>query len=204
MVGVEDRVVATMLTATDGFTKSGNVLFILTTNRVDRIDEALRRSLRAETIRFERPDAPRTRALFRLYLRDAATVDATPDALADLATRAIFAAREPLAVATLKDGARLPLTRAMAVSGALVRAACERAGRRAFVRRVRANGDGDGARGLRADDLRAAIDEEMAGVTGTLTLGNLTRVLTIPTDQAERIVALAPNTNAARRYVDAR
>src|SRR6185295_17988297 len=34
MVGVEDRIVATMLTATDGFTKSQNVLFILTTHRV--------------------------------------------------------------------------------------------------------------------------------------------------------------------------
>ncbi len=204
MVGVEDRIVATMLTATDGFTKSQNVLFILTTNRVDRIDEALRRSLRAETIRFERPDAPRTRALFRLYLRDARTVDDGPEALADIATRAIFAESEPLAFATLNDGGRLPLTRAMAVSGALVRGACERARRKAFVRRIRANGDGEAARGLRVGDLRAAIDEEIAGVAGTLTLSNVARVLTLPPGSIERMVAITPNANTAHRYVGGR
>jgi ATPase family protein associated with various cellular activities (AAA) len=197
LVGVEDRVVSLLLTETDGFVHRGDVLYVLTTNRADRIDQALKRSLRAVTVEFERPDAPRTRGLFRLYLEGIACLDADAEALARAATLAIFAARGGLGEAVLRDGSRLPLAPAMAVSGALVRASCERARRRAFIRHARADGNG-GPAGILREDLLAAVDEELAAAARGLTLTSIAHALTLPPGVAEQIVSLEPPTGDAR------
>jgi hypothetical protein len=196
-VGVEDRVVSLLLTESDGFTRHGDVLYVLTTNRAERLDQALRRSLRAETVVFERPDAPRTRALFRLYLAGATCLDGDPETFARAATLAIFSGRLSLGEVVLRDGARLPLTPRMAVSGALVRASCERAHRSAFVRRKRANGSA-GPIGILRDDLLAAVGAELTGVAGSLTASNVVHALTLPPGVADQIVALEPPTGNAR------
>ena len=188
LVGVEDRVVATLLAATDGFAPRGNVLVVLTTNRPDKMDVALRRSLRAVTIPFERPDARATRALFRLYLRDVSSAGDDPEPLAQAATRAVFAEREPIGLAVLRDGSRVPLARAAAISGALVRASCEEASRRAFVREAR--GEADGSAGVLRDDLLGALADELAAVAGTLTAANLAHALTLPPGVADQVVAV--------------
>jgi SpoVK/Ycf46/Vps4 family AAA+-type ATPase len=197
LVGVEDRVVALMLGETDGFLHRGDVLFVLTTNRADRMDQALRRALRAVTVTFQRPDAPRTRALFRLYLDATPCLDADPDALARAAALAIFSARGGLGEAVLRDGSRLALTPAMAVSGALVRASCERARRRAFVRHVRAEGAA-GPPGILREDLLAAVEEEVAAAAQALTVANVAHALTLPPGVAEQVVALEPAAGTAR------
>jgi ATPase family associated with various cellular activities (AAA) len=200
-VGVEDRMVATLLAETDGFLARGNVLFILATNRADRMDQALRRSLRAVTIDFERPDAPRTRALFRLYLRDVPCLGIDPETLARRATLALFAARDGLGVGILRDGTRLPLTPPMAVSGALVRASCERARRLAFLRAARGAAE-NGTVGIREDDLLAGIADEIIHVASTLTLENVVHALTLPPGTAQQLVALERQAgNARHRYV---
>jgi hypothetical protein len=186
LVGVEDRIVSCLLSETDGFLPGGDVLYLLTTNRADKIDSALTRALRAQTVRFERPDAPRTRALFRLYLGN----DASSEELAQAATRAIFAEREPLARAVFADGVRVALTRAMAVSGALVRASCERARRRGFVRVARGTREAVSPTRIDRDDLLDAIADEMETVARGLTAANLAHIVTLPADEAERVVAL--------------
>jgi len=202
LVGVEDRVVSLMLTATDGFTQRGEVLFILTTNRSDKIDVAIKRSLRAVAVPFARPDAARTRALFRLYLDDLRCADENREALGQAATLAIFAEREPIAEAVLRDGSRLPLTRAMAVSGALIRASCECASRHAFVYQARHDGTAP-PRGITREDLLAALDEEFVGVARTLTVSNLEQALSLPPGVGEQVVAVHTNEGAARhQYVN--
>lgn len=196
LVGVEDRVVALLLGETDGFLHRGDVLFVLTTNRADRMDQALRRSLRATTVTFERPDGPRTRALFRLYLTGIPCLDGEPDALARAAAFAIFSARGGLGEAVLRDGSRLPLTPAMAVSGALVRASCEGACRRAFVRYERTGGTS--APGILREELLATVEAEIAAAAETLTVGNLVHALTLPPGVADQVVAIEPPTGNAR------
>jgi hypothetical protein len=190
-VGVEDRVVSLLLTETDGLVPRGDVIYVLATNRADRIDHALRRSGRALVVPFVRPDAPRTRALFRLYLAGVRCLDAEPEALARAAALAIFTTRGRLGAAVLRDGTRVPLTPAMAVSGALVRAACERAKRRAFLRAVRAEGAA-GTAGITRDDLLAAVDEEIAAAAQAITVANVALTLTLPPRIVEEIVALEP------------
>lgn len=195
-VGVENRVLSVLLSATDGFTRPGNVLFVLTTNRLDQIDQALLRPLRAVTVAFERPGPAQTRSLFSLYLAG----DDDAEAVARAGAAAVFSARDSLGAAVLRDGTRLPLTRPMAISGALVRASCERARRLAFARHVHANG-GAAPRGLAAADLLAAIDEEFAGIARMLTAANAAHALTLPPGAAEQIVGLERDTGTARHRV---
>ncbi len=199
VVGVEDRLVSLMLTASDGFTHRGDVLFILTTNRSDMIDVAIKRPLRATTVTFERPDAPRTRALFRLYLDRAACAGDDREALAQAGTLAIFAEREPIAEAVLRDGSRLPLTRAMAVSGALVRSSCQAALRAAFVYQARHDGSA-APNGVGRHDLLAALDEEFARLAHTLTVSSLGQAVRLAPGVAEQVVAIHANDTSGRQH----
>jgi SpoVK/Ycf46/Vps4 family AAA+-type ATPase len=189
VVGVENRVVSLMLSFTDGFESADGVLVVLTTNRPDLLDSALLRALRATPVVFERPDAPRTRELFELYLRDKPCADTDAALLAREAVRAVFADRDPLAQLVLRDSSRLPVTRASAVSGALVRAACERAQKLAFVRHARARGGGR-PRGILRDDLFAALDEQFGSAAENLTRENVDAAVTLPPDAAGNVVAV--------------
>jgi SpoVK/Ycf46/Vps4 family AAA+-type ATPase len=191
-VGVEDRLVALMLNETDGFVRRGqDVLFILITNQPEKMDHALRRSGRAVTVTFERPDAARTRALFETYLRDVPCRDTTPAALARDAAVALFGARDGLGTLVLRDGSRTALAPAMVVSGALVRSACERGRRRTFVRAARSGDDGQETAVTRAD-LLAGLAAELAAVAETLSLENVRQALTLPPGTAEQIVSFEP------------
>lgn len=199
LVGVEDRVVTLMLSFTDGFAKHAErVLVILTTNRADQMDVALKRHLRAQTVEFRRPDAPRTRRLFELHLRDVFCDDGDPAALAREATLAVFGEREPLAEAVLRDSQRIPITRGATVSGALVRAACERAQRVAFVRHVRSRANG-APPSIRAEDLFASLDEQFASLARSLSVENLARVVSLPARAAGAVVALERRSGSERR-----
>jgi transitional endoplasmic reticulum ATPase len=189
LVGVENRVVSQMLSFTDGFESKQDVLVVLTTNRPDLMDNALLRALRARPLVFQRPDAPRTRELFELYLRDKPCADVDAALLAREATQAIFAERDPLAVLVLRDSSRVAVGRAAAVSGALVRAACEGAQRLAFVRHARAGGRGR-PQGLLRDDLFAALDEQFARAAEHLTRDNVEAALTLPPDALGNVVAV--------------
>jgi SpoVK/Ycf46/Vps4 family AAA+-type ATPase len=162
---------------------------VLTTNRPDLMDSALLRALRATPVVFRRPDAPRTRQLFELYLRDKPCADVDAELLAREAARAVFADREPLAQLVLRNSSRLPVMRSDAVSGALVRAACEDAQSLAFVRQARAGGRGR-PRGILRDDLFAALDEQFARVAEHLTRDNVEMSLTLPTDAVGNVVAV--------------
>ena len=199
VVGVEDRVVTLMLSFTDGFVQRGErVIVILTTNRADQMDAALKRHLRAQTVEFRRPDAPRTRRLFELYLREVPIADGDAASLAREAALGIFGEREPLAEAVLRDSQRIAITRGATVSGALVRAACERALRLAFVRHVRSRANG-ATPALRAEDLHAALDEQFASLARSLTLENLARVVSLPARAAGSVAALERRSGSARR-----
>ncbi len=189
VVGVENRVVSQMLAFTDGFEPTEGVLVVLTTNRADLMDSALLRALRAKPVVFERPDAPRTRELFELYLRDKPCADIDAALLAREAVQAVFADRDPLAFLVLRDSSRVAVTRASAVSGALVRAACERAQSLSFVRHARAGGRGR-PQGILRDDLFAALDEQFARAAQHLTRDNVEAALTLPPDAVGNVVAV--------------
>jgi hypothetical protein len=191
LVGVEDRLVALMLNETDGFTgRQGDVLYILITNKPDKMDQALRRSGRAVTVTFERPDATRTRMLFRTHLRDVPCTGTDTETLARDATVALFAARDGLGTLVLRDGARVALTPAMIVSGALVRAACDRARRRTFVRHARLDRGADP--GIARADLLGGLADEIAALAQTITLDNVRHALTLPPGTAAQIAAYEP------------
>jgi hypothetical protein len=198
-LGVEHRVVTQMLAALDGFLQRGErVLVILTTNRADQMDVALKRHLRAQTVAFGRPDAPRTRALFELYLRELPLADGDARSLAREAALAIFGEPEPLAEAVLRDGTRLPIARSAGVSGALARAACERARRIAFARHVKLGANGAPAAVVR-EDLHAALDEQLAALAGSLTAENLARMVSLPARAAGAVAALELRSGSERR-----
>jgi hypothetical protein len=198
-LGVEHRVLTQMLAALDGFAKRGErVLVILTTNRADQMDVALKRQLRAQTVAFGRPDAPRTRALFELYLRDLPLADGDARSLAREVALAIFGEREPLAEAVLRDGTRLPIPRSATVSGALARAACERAQRLAFVRHVRRGANG-APPAVTAEELHAALDEQFAALARSLSAENLARMVTLPARAAGTVAALELRGLSGRR-----
>jgi hypothetical protein len=202
LVGVEDRVVTQMLAFTDGFLKRAErVTLILTTNRADQIDAALKRQLRAQTVEFRRPDAPRTRTLFQLYLEGVPLADGDTRTIAREAAHAIFGEREPLADAVLRDGQRVPIARSATVSGALVRAACERARRVAFLRHARSRANGAPA-AVTAGDLHASLDEQFASLATSLTLENLARLVSLPARVAGSVTALEPRSGSeSRRFV---
>lgn len=198
-LGVEHRVLTQMLAALDGFVKRGErVLVILTTNRADQMDVALKRHLRAQTVEFGRPDAPRTRQLFELYLREMPLADGDARTFAREAALAIFGEREPLAEAVLRDGSRLPIARSATISGALVRAACERAQRLAFVRHVRRGANG-APPVVTAEELHAALDEQFASLARSLTVENLARMVSLPARAAGAVAALEPRRGSERR-----
>jgi transitional endoplasmic reticulum ATPase len=197
-VGVENRVVSEMLSYTDGFESRGQVLVILTTNRPDMMDSALMRAGRATPVAFARPDAPRTRQLFELYLRDAPFAGGDSVGIAREATQAVFAEREPLAKLVLRDSSRTSVTRAAAISGAVVRAACEGARRSAFVRHARAGGRGRPREILR-DDLFAALDAQFEQAALQLTPANVEAAVTLPPEAAGNVVAVEPCATAERR-----
>jgi SpoVK/Ycf46/Vps4 family AAA+-type ATPase len=198
-LGVEHRVVTQMLAALDGFLQRGErMIVILTTNRADQMDVALKRHLRAQTVAFGRPDAPRTRALFELYLRELPLADGDARGLAREAALAIFGEPEPLAEAVLRDGTRLPIARSACVSGALARAACERARRIAFARHVKRGANGAPA-AVAGEDLHAALDEQLAALAGSLTAENLARMVSLPARAAGAVVALERRNGSERR-----
>lgn len=186
--GVEDRLVSILLSHLDGFARSGDGLLVLTTNRADRIDAALLRPLRALPVAFGRPDAKRTRALFRLYLRGVECAGEDAEALAAHGARLLFAASTPLADAVRRDGVRVPIPRAAAASGALVRAACERARRLAFVRAAR----GDGLAGVSRRDLALALEESLARTARTLTRENAAQMVSLPPEAERDLAAIEP------------
>ena len=114
------------------------------------------------------------------------------------ATQAVFAEREALAQLVLRDSSRVSVTRAAAVSGAVVRAACEGARRRAFVRHVRAGGKGR-PRGILRDDVFAALDVQFERVALHLTPANAEATVTLPPEAAGNVVAVEPSAAAERR-----
>jgi hypothetical protein len=197
-VGVEDRLVSILLSALDGFAASGDFLLVLTTNRAEQIDVALKRPLRAVEIEFGRPDAPRVRRLFELHLRRTAGEDADVAMLARDATLAVFADDARLADAVLRDGARVALPRASAISGALVRAACERARRLAFVRAA-ARGEGAERASVTPGELLRAIDEEFDRLACSITRENAAFAVTLPDTVNGQLVAIERTAPSAPR-----
>jgi hypothetical protein len=198
-VGVEDRVVTQMLAFTDGFLeRAEHVILILTTNRADQMDAALKRHLRAQTVEFRRPDAPRARRLFELYLEGVPLADGDVRGYAREAALAIFGEREPLAEAVLRDGRRVPITRGATVSGALVRAACERARRLAFLRHLRGRANG-APTVVTGEDLHASLDEQFASLAGSLTRENLARMVSLPPRLAGSLAELELRSGSERR-----
>jgi hypothetical protein len=150
---------------------------------------------------FERPDAPRSRALFELYLRDKPCADTDAALLAREAVHAVFAEREALAHLVLRDSSRAPVTRAAAVSGALVRAACESAQKLAFVRHARSGRRGR-PRGILRGDLLAALDEQFGRVAEHLSIENVEGAVTLAPEVAGHVVAVEARRPSQRhRYL---
>ena len=118
-----------------------------------------------------------------------AMADTKAALLARAAVHAVFAEREALAHLVLRDSSRAPVTRAAAVSGALVRAACESAQKLAFVRHARAGGRGR-PRGILRGDLLAALDEQFGRVVEHLSVENVGATVTIPPEAAGNVVAV--------------
>ncbi len=177
MARVDDRVLPAFLAELSSFEERGNVLVVAATNRADALDPALLRSGRLGDLIIEVPRPRRIagRAIFEKHLRDdvpfavqecgedAAAAHAT---LIDAALSRIYAPNGggELARLTFRDGKRRDIRADDLVSGAAIAKICGDATQHALLREIET-----GERGLRAEDLFRAIDQEFTRAAGMLT-----------------------------------
>jgi proteasome-associated ATPase len=164
---IDGRVLGALLSAIDGLGAARNVLCIGATNRLDLCDPALVREGRFgdRIYGVQRPRREATRQILAKYLKPElpyADVGGAPGTARDLidGLSSYLHAHEGGAAAvahvTYTNGDKREIAAADVLSGALLASAVERA------KHVAARRDLEGDRGIRAEDLFAAVDQALA------------------------------------------
>lgn len=199
---VEARVLNALMAELDGFESRGNVVVLAATNRLDALDEALVRPGRLgdERIEIPRPNRAAARQILEKHLPawipyaathpqpertadvcDAAGVPETGQAVAwrdeliDTCISRLYAPNGTAELATLvlRDGKRRPVFARELVNGAIL-AKLGADARFAASQREIATGN----RGVRLDDVLAAVSEQLESLAEGLTPRNAHHVLT--------------------------
>lgn len=170
---VDDRVLTAFMAELDGLESRGNILVVAATNRRDALDPALLRPGRLGDLilQIPRPGAESAREVFARHLPAGIPYAAAagPEAAIAAGISRIYAPNGlgDLAVLTMRDGKRRPVTARDLVSGAVIAKICQAAIEHACFREQE-----EGERGLRATDLLQAIDAEFVSTAGALTPRN--------------------------------
>ncbi len=168
---VDDRVLTAFMAELDGLEARGNILVVAATNRRDALDPALLRPGRLGdlVLVIPRPGAEAAREVFARHLPAEIPYAGEREAIIADAISRIYAPNGlgDLAVLTLRDGKRRPLTARDLVSGAAIAKICQSAIEHACFRDQE-----QGDPGLRAGDLLQAIDTEFDSAAGALTPRN--------------------------------
>lgn len=152
---IERTIVPMFLAEMDGFDESGAIL-ILATNRADTLDPAIVREGRiSRKIKVTRPEMNEAKDLFALKLKGIPLFNGyTPKKLAATAAASLFNRERVLYTAKLHDGTDRDFTFGQLCSGAMIAEIVDQATSLALHRDI-AEGT---PRGMRADDLAAAVD----------------------------------------------
>ncbi len=187
---IDSRVLPAFLHEIDGLEALNRVALIGSTNRPDLLDEALLRSGRFgdKVFRIPRPSREAAREIFRKHLSPELPFHtngkggaAAAEQMIEAALSAIYAPNgenHTLATLTFRDGSRKPLTAEQVMSGALIGNAVREAKGRSCRRAMK-----NGAAGIAAADLLAALDRQLSGIAQRLKPGAaLQQMLDLPQD----------------------
>ncbi len=186
---IDSRVLPAFLHEIDGLEALNRVALIGSTNRPDLLDEALLRSGRFgdKVFRIPRPNREAAREIFRKHLSPELPFHtngiggAAATQMIEAALSTIYAPNgenHTLATLTFRDGSRQPLTAEQVMSGALIGNAVREAKERSCRRELK-----NGAVGIAAVDLLAALDRQLSGIAQRLKPGAaLHQMLDLPQD----------------------
>lgn len=201
-----DRFLSTWLAELEGFDGRAPCILIAATNRLDMVDSAFR-SRCSEEIEIPRPRMEAARAIFSCHLspdlpyhRSGDGGESTRARMIEAAVARLYLPNAPgaqLATLRFRDGKTRNVAARDLMSGRLIEQICIDARKRAFQRHV----EGD-TRGLRVDDIDAAVDNARDRLRATLTPANAHGYLTdIPHDLGVVAVDPAPRVRAAVTFI---
>jgi proteasome-associated ATPase len=204
----DDKALAALLTEIDGFTGREGVAIISATNRKDLIDPALLQRISDIEVPVRRPDMKGARAIFNIHLSEnlpycpnGQAASSTRDEIITTAVSRIYDPNSQfneVAHVKFRDGNSRPVGARDLASGRTFEQICRAARTSAFLRQVRG-----GERGIRVDDIEAAVATTVERLASTLTVRSIHSYVDLPTDVD--VVAVEPVVRKARhayRYVN--
>ncbi|MDZ7411909.1 MAG: AAA family ATPase [candidate division KSB1 bacterium] len=218
---VDATIVPTFLSEIEGLENAnGKVVLMAATNRIDAVDPGMLRPGRFDYILdVPRPNKTAAKEILRLYLRpslplaprDGKNSEDIASELIDTVAAYVYCETEDNRVATIlfRDGSRQPVRRSDLFSGAVARDIVQKAARRAMRRELQGSQvsfatrrhkgviEEPPLRGILAEDLIAALDEEMASLARALTPKSIRSHVSLQL-QDQEVVAIEPHTPRPR------
>jgi proteasome-associated ATPase len=178
-----DRILATFLSQLDGMQAIANVIVIGATNRADVLEPGLIRPGRLGDVKIRIPPPNRlaAQAILQRYLGDDMPLAVEAKLLIGTLLSRIYSERgqyAELARVSLRDGSKVMVRGRDLVSGAMLENVVRVAAEQAADREART-----GESGISEDDLTAALDRELRGVSRLLSPANVRGYITcLPQD----------------------
>ncbi len=172
-----DKFLSTWLAQLDGVRGRRNLAVVVATNRKDLVDPALLERLSSMELFVPRPDMAAAREIFRVHLRnefpvhdDGAGEAAARTALIDVAVLGLYAPNAPgteVARLRFRDNRERVVAARDLMSGRLIQQICRNARDAAFDRNA-----AGGTRGVRVEDMEAAVGDALDRLATVLTVRN--------------------------------
>jgi proteasome-associated ATPase len=198
---IDGRVLGSILAEIDGLGRSGKILCIGATNRLDLCDEAMVREGRFKDRIYHigRPGREATRQILQRYLTEDLPYrqGESADAIVEAAIGHLFAEQggaAPVATITLANGERQLVTAPAVLSGALLASAVERAKHVAADREEAADG------GVCVTDVLTALDQALSAEGDKLKAPHAARRILDFAAAAEIVRVEIPNQRRPRRH----
>lgn len=168
---IDDRILNAFLAELDGVQeRSPNVIVIGATNRADQLDPAIIRPGRFgdAILTVKRPDAPTVAKIVECFIGDKPLADDI--ATIQAAVNKVVFEDEPLFTVVSADRKKHSIRGSNLINGAILENACSRAKKKAVLRHIAANGNGN--IGITAADVADDIKKELAELVGLITNEN--------------------------------
>jgi proteasome-associated ATPase len=181
---IDGRVLGALLSELDGLEPTSNIFCVAATNRLDRCDPALVRSLRLgdRIFRIPRPGRDATAQILTRYLPPQLQyADSSADVLIEAATSYLHTpvgGIGAIATVVLQNGERREIQAADLLNGALLSTAVQNAKHAAARRELHGSGiSAETVTGLSLEDLLDAIDDSIAAETAKITTPHAARAV---------------------------
>jgi proteasome ATPase len=193
----DDKLLATILTEIDGFSRQSNIAVIAASNRRDLLDPALISRMGVQ-VPIARPGMRAARAIMAVHLDEclpyhpngtAAAAEATRFEIIDYAISRLYApnAGNELCAVKSQNGKCRVVTANEMVSGRLLKQICSEAKNSAYRREASKRGQG-----IQLADIESAVNSALVQLSTTLTPQNVHHYLEdLPTDEV--IVSVVPH-----------